>query len=440
MKIVQVPYCFYPDPAGGTEVYTCLLAKHLVRLGEEAVIAAPAEKEAVYRHEGLVVRRFGFAKKLSLDDLYGEGDAVAAASFGRLLDEERPHLVHFQAFSPGVSLRALREAKKRNIRTVLTYQTPTVSCQRGSLMRWGRAVCDGKQRVHLCSQCTLHGLGLPLPAAFFLGGLPLPVSALFGKADLEGGVWTALRMVELMKLRHETFQKFIANVDQLVAIAEWVKSVLILNGVPAAKIALRHNGMENDVSGRGDFRGRLDDKDVLKLAFLGRMDPTKGLDILIRAVRCLPHEKIHLDVFGVVQSQDMSYVDKMKKIAGGDGRIYFHDAIPHDQVVSRLQRYDFLAIPSRWMEAWPTVILEAFAAGVPVIGTRQGGILEMVNDGVDGILVNPTAEAWRDVLLKACQNSEWRLKLRQGVTRPKDIRESAAEMKELYSRLVFGQS
>ena len=45
MKIVQVPYCFYPDPSGGTEVYVRLLARYLRETGTEVLIAAPGPQD-----------------------------------------------------------------------------------------------------------------------------------------------------------------------------------------------------------------------------------------------------------------------------------------------------------------------------------------------------------------------------------------------------------
>ena len=52
-----------------------------------------------------------------------------------------------------------------------------------------------------------------------------------------------------------------------------------------------------------------------------------------------------------------------------------------------LSRIDVLAVPSQWLETGPLVVLEAFAAGTPVIGSDLGGIRELVSDGRDGLLV-----------------------------------------------------
>src|SRR5205809_5104003 len=103
MKTIQVPFCFHPDPSGGTEVYVVALARNLQERDVQVVVATPGECDAAYVHDGLRVRRFAVAQTASgLRDLYGEGDGRAAQTFGCILDDERPDVVHLHAFTRGV--------------------------------------------------------------------------------------------------------------------------------------------------------------------------------------------------------------------------------------------------------------------------------------------------------------------------------------------------
>src|SRR5262245_4237084 len=95
-KTLHVCYSFLPDPPGGTENYVESLCRELMSLGIGATVAAPARRESTYEIKGLPVRRFAFDDSLELDALY-TGDPIAASSFGRLLDKERPDLVHLHA-------------------------------------------------------------------------------------------------------------------------------------------------------------------------------------------------------------------------------------------------------------------------------------------------------------------------------------------------------
>src|SRR5438067_9515792 len=111
MKIIHIPFCFYPDVIGGTEVYVESLSQHLQKQGAQVVIAACSENDSIYSHHGVRVRRFSTAQKVSdLRELYGAGDAQAVLGFSKILEEEKPNVVHFHAFTRAVSVDLLREA------------------------------------------------------------------------------------------------------------------------------------------------------------------------------------------------------------------------------------------------------------------------------------------------------------------------------------------
>lgn len=435
MRVVHVPFCFYPDPAGGTEVYVAALAAAQCARGAQAIVAAPGEVEASYQHDGLPVRRFRVSPApVELAELYGPGDALAATSFGRLLDAERPDLVHLHAFTRGVSLRVLREAHRRGLPVVFTYHTPAVSCQRGTLLRWGKQICDGTLRLTTCAACTLHGHGLARPASDLIALTPRALGAALGRAGRSGGPWTALRMRHLLAGRHAAIRALLAEADALVVLAEWTRALLLRNGVPAARITLSRHGLGHVPE---PHRARRPAAAPLRVAFLGRLDPAKGVDLLIAAVRQLPEVNLRLDIFGVVQSGGADYAAALRQQAAGDPRIQFLPPAPSAQVVELLTRYDLLAAPSRVLETGPLVALEAFAAGTPVLGSALGGIAELVTDGVDGLLVaSGTPAAWAEQLALLAAEPARLQQLRAGVRSPRRIEQVADEMLALYGALA----
>jgi hypothetical protein len=139
MKTVHVPFCFAPDPMGGTEVYVAALARNLQEMGFESLIAAPGTTTNSYTADGLCVHRFEVSPETDLRQLYGEGDPHAAAGFERILDEEKPDLVHLHAFTQGVSVLLARAAKpqpgqsarsRRRRGAVSAMQISTAACGR----------------------------------------------------------------------------------------------------------------------------------------------------------------------------------------------------------------------------------------------------------------------------------------------------------------------
>lgn len=441
MKVVQVPFCFAPDPIGGTEVYVGNLARDLEALGVETVVAAPGETTRAYTIGGLRVRRYAVAREVTdMLQLYGMGDALAASEFGKILDEENPDLVHLHAFTRGVSLRLVQAARQRRIPVVFTYHTPTVSCQRGTLMLWGTSLCDGRLDVARCASCTLHGHGMPGPLAGFVGRLSPTVGRWLGNHGLQGGIGTALRMSELIQTRHEVLRKMMGEVDRIVAVSKWAQEVLVLNGVPPTKVSLSRHGIQWELKQAASVESSSAHKahPETRMVFVGRLDPTKGLDVLIRAFRMAPTMRARLDVYGIVQSPaNAAYERKMQSLAVDDPRISFRGPIPPGESVSRLRHYDILAVPSHLLETGPLVVLEAFAAGIPVIGWSLGGIAELVRHGVNGLLIEPDAVThWVEALQQVANDPDLRARLKAGVRPPRRSVDVAHEMLALYKSLL----
>jgi glycosyltransferase involved in cell wall biosynthesis len=442
MKIIHVPFTFSPDPIGGTEVYVDNLARDLRELGVDPIVAAPGETSRVYTLDGLRVHRYAGVKRITdVSQIYGSGDTIAAGEFAKILDEERPDLLHLHAFTSAVSLQLIRHAKRRRIPVVFTYHTPTVTCVRGTLLLWGENICDGKLDVRRCAACSLNSHGVYRPIAQWLARLPPIVVHSLTRHRLQGDIWTALRMTELVSMRHDAFRAMASEVDHIVAVSKWVKELLLLNDIPDAKISVSRHGIRQTPNQKSHpIQSRIGQlTDEIRIAFLGRLDPTKGVHVLVEAMARNPGLKIKLDIYGIVQSaSNAAYQQEIIKLARTDSRISVHKPIPSVEVVSRLRHYDFLAVPSQWLETGPLVALEAFAAGIPVIGWDVGGVAEIVRNGIDGLLIRRGSD-WGEPLSRLAQDSKLREQLKAGVRAPRTSIEVAREMLALYkSLLVLG--
>src|SRR6266567_7635823 len=102
-SILHVPYTYFPDPCGGTEVYVRGLAQRLSALGYVNTIAAPAAASAAYEHAGLPVHRFATDLSPRLDLAYGVPDEIAAEGFRTVVARARPDIVHLHARTSAVS-------------------------------------------------------------------------------------------------------------------------------------------------------------------------------------------------------------------------------------------------------------------------------------------------------------------------------------------------
>ena len=439
MRVLHVTYGYWPDPVGGTEQYVAALARELRNLGVESVVAAPGAADDRHEHDGIRVRRFRHAADdVSLESLYG-GDARAAEAFDEILHDEAPDLVHQHAWSPACSIALVQRAKARGLPVVFTYHTPAVSCPRGTLLRRGTEPCDGRLDAHECAACTLQGLGLGRMTSEILARTPRSLAGTLARAGASGGPWTALRMRALIARRHAAVERLFSEADRIVALSPWVERLLDLAGVPRSRVAVSAHGTAAHPARSATLHER--GNGPLRIAHLGRLHPAKGTEILIRALADMPGLDVTLDVFGVVQSDDEGHARAIAQLAAADTRVRLRSPLAHEDVVDRLREYDLVAVPSQGLETGPLVVLEAFAAGVPVLGSALGGIADKVHDGVNGVLVRPhdSIAAWREALVRCATDRAWVATLRRRIQPPRTMAAVAGEMHRLYLSQVIRQ-
>ncbi len=361
MKILHVPFGFYPDPVGGTEILCEFLAHELERLNVEVVIAAPATEDTAYAHNMLRVRRYAVNQNtVDVREIYGHGDPLAAQNFRKLLCEETPDLVHLHAFTSGISLDIVREAKKRGLPVIFTYHTPTVTCTRGTLMRWGTEVCDGHMDGRLCTQCTLMKMGLSKFGSWILSAIPAGVGQALGDMKFRGDAWTAMRMSELITLRHNAARSLLDEVDRIVVLCDWSKELLVQNGIPQSKIVLVRQAIHGWQDTIDTPTSPFHEGGRLRIVYIGRIDPTKGIHLLIKALQLMPTAPIELDIYGVLQPGNDRYAQEIARLVDVSPYMRFLPSIPNDQIIPMLSKYHLLAVPSQCLEVAPLVILEAF--------------------------------------------------------------------------------
>jgi glycosyltransferase involved in cell wall biosynthesis len=250
---------------------------------------------------------------------------------------------------------------------------------------------------------------------------------------------TPLRATELAEARHQSIQEWWAGMDRIVALCAWTERVLEINGVPRSQVRKVRHGLTQRTVLPTPAPRRCDDEPV-KLVFLGRLDPTKGLHVLLDALDLVPHLRIEVSVHTILESEPGPYTRALQKWLQGHKQVQVRPPIAPSEVVKMLQTASALVVPSVGFETGPLVVLEAFAAGVPVIGSGVGGIAEWVTDGVDGLLVKElTPQAWAAALRRLVAEPGLLAQLTAGVKAPRDMKAVADEMLVIYQELAAEQ-
>lgn len=124
------------------------------------------------------------------------------------------------------------------------------------------------------------------------------------------------------------------------------------------------------------------------LIFIGRIDHSKGVDILIEAFRMVHqrHSKFKLTIVG--SGSFKSELENLVDEYGLNGHCEFLGSVPNNEVPKYFESAHLALVPSRY-EAFGIVAIEALMTGTPVVASRTGGLAEIIRDGIDGFLVEP---------------------------------------------------
>src|SRR5438093_663274 len=121
------------------------------------------------------------------------------------------------------------------------------------------------------------------------------------------------------------------------------------NGVPERKITVSRQGIAYEPAAVRGSRNRQTENQPIRIAFLGRLDSTKGAHLLIQALNNDQNLPVRLDLYGIAQGESgAAYLKHLKDLTAGDPRIHFLEPMPAGDVVNRLREYDALAVPSQW--------------------------------------------------------------------------------------------
>ncbi len=179
-------------------------------------------------------------------------------------------------------------------------------------------------------------------------------------------------------------------VDRVIINSEHVREFAIsVEHAPADRITLIPNGVvpgnfENRLGTRDLSKSNRSSEDRIMLGSVGRLDRQKGFDILLDAFALLPTNKFELTLIG--NGDQLKNLRMQARDLGVENRVRLL-GFRHD-IPLLLSTIDLYVQPSRF-EGMPNALLEAMAAGRPIIASAVDGIRELIRDGEHGWLVPP---------------------------------------------------
>ena len=216
-----------------------------------------------------------------------------------------------------------------------------------------------------------------------LSTLNLPIICAFHGFDASRKLENSFYKSSIKRLSH--------RFSSITVPSQYLKEKLVAAGLRAESIVVLPYGTDIDKI-TAIAPERISEK--LTIVHAGRIVPKKGVTDLIKVFIQLSkaHNDVQLLVIGGGEEEKEAV--QLARESLFSSRIHFTGQLQHDHLIRLLKGADIFVLNSRTSdngetEGLPNSIIEAMAAGVPVISTRHSGISEMIEDGVNGLLVTP---------------------------------------------------
>lgn len=345
MKILHVNEFW--SPRAGPEQYLVDICTALNQLGHENVIVYGIKKEDTIDDPRIKSYHFPSIFPSATEILPYKRKKVCK-EFAALINKENPDIIFFHAiWNP--FLVDIAVALKPTIRKALDYR---IFCPGALRYRYlTNTICTAKPGLKCWFYANVGGCGVRLPHHRL-------ARLIMRKVD-----------VEINK-----------KVHRMIAVSEYVAKELILSGIDEKRIVVNLNFKDINNS---EVNYQSMGKNIL---YVGRLERTKGIDFLIRAMKLLDRE-CHLDIIGVGRMRKK--LEQLTHNLQLSNRVRFLGWISNVELREYYKKAQVFVLPSVWPEPLGIVILEAMANSVSVVASGVGGIKEMVKEGETGFLVKP---------------------------------------------------
>ena len=317
--------------------------------GEDKVFEAEGELLASNGHE---VERLVFDNKniTSLANKVGSGCMVvfnfsSAKILKKKIKEFKPDILHVHNFFPLASPSVFYTARAHNVPVILTLHNYRLICPSATLFF--------NNKIYEKSLRTIF-----------------PFDAVMKGVYRDSILQTAA--LAFMTSFHNVIGTWRNKVTRFIVLTEFAKTKFLQSrlNVSTDQFALKPNFIADPGNGnhvREDF-----------FLYIGRLSQEKGIDVLLNAFR-QPDKALVIIGDGPMQQQ-------VESLAREKQNVTYLGFQSGSTIMDYLKRASALIVPSTWYEGFPIAILEAFGTGTPVIGSRLGGVAEIVKDNYNGLL------------------------------------------------------
>ena len=361
MKILIINYRFFVS--GGPEKYMFNLMDRLKEDGHEVVnFSVLSDRNQPSPYEKYFVPPIGGMDQVYYEDYRKNPRTVlqlisrgvyslsVKKAVKRIIADTDPDVVYILHFINKLSPSVIVGAKEMGKRVVVRLSDYFLLCPRFDFL-YGERVCE---------DCVRYGL-----------------RSCVKKKCVKNSTMASL--IRVLGMKVQKWLRVFEKADVFVCPSLFLRGKLIENGYPEEKI-LHLPTFTPDVPHDLDTSGTYG-------IYYGRLSKEKGLMSLLQAYEMLGNKR-ELHIVGLTKNAEAArLIDYAKK--HGLTNVKFPGFMSGEDLAAEIRGARFVCLPALWYENVPNTILEAFAAGKPVIASRIGSLCELVDDGENGLLHEP---------------------------------------------------
>ncbi len=317
-----------------------------LRGGEDAVVNAEFELLRGRGHEVDIFQRHNDELKVTprwkaaVDTVWSTCSVTALTESIRRF---RPDVVHFHNTFPLISPSAYWAVRAAGLPVVQTLHNFRLHCPQATYLREGR----------VCEDCLGH-----LPWRSVLHGC-------YRDSRAQSAVLTGM-----LVLHRSILNTYRDKVTRYIALNEFCRRKFIEGGLPAERVMVKPNFVDSPPPPLAERTSFL---------FVGRLSAEKGIDVLVRAWALL-------DIASCLR---VAGTGPESGLLEGHSGLTALGALSEEAVRTEMGCSVALVLPSICYESFPRTLVEAFACALPVIASRLGPLIDLIEEGVTGLLFEP---------------------------------------------------
>lgn len=335
----------------------------------------------------------------------------------KIIKEISPEIIHVHMMID-LPLKVL-ELFKKYAKVVISLHDYSYICNRIILLNRDGEVCVNSDENKNCNACISY-------------------EETIDNRIIGGGIRKLGKLLKINKIanssghyeRFKNGQELFSTVDSVIAVSNRVKELYENNEFTNNNFVVNHIGnytAEDEFRNKFKNRRKISSEQKIKFGFIGNLTYHKGAEVFMKFALASHHE---FHVYGGIEDGVLKLIEKMPNV-------FYHGRYSHEQLVEILQNIDFGMVLSIWEDNAPQVVFEFLNAGIPVLGTRMGGIPDFVNEK-NGILFDIDTEQITDTIRKINSEEiyEFYNKIINTFEGTKKAKQHMEELLEIYNRIL----